>query len=94
MNIELSNDENIILQQNVPNPFREKTQIQFYIPNNVSKATIVFYSSRGKMIKEQEISSRGNGSINVYGYDLSKGIYTYSLIVDGKIVKTRKMLKQ
>jgi len=32
--------------------------------------------------------------LNVFASDLSNGIYTYTLVADGKIFETKKMLKQ
>ena len=93
LNLELSDGDNIVLEQNVPNPFREQTVINFYIPESVKTASIAFYSRSGKLIKKQAIDSRGNGRINVYGHDLSSGMYTYSLIADGQVVATKKMVK-
>ncbi|MES2592930.1 MAG: hypothetical protein V4608_13695 [Bacteroidota bacterium] len=31
---------------------------------------------------------------NVFASDLSSGIYTYTLVVDGKVVEAKKMIKQ
>lgn len=36
-------EEEIILYQNAPNPFNEKTTIQCYIPHNVAKAQLCIY---------------------------------------------------
>jgi len=40
-----------------------------------------------------DITARGAGSLLAYGADLSSGIYTYSLLVDGKVMETKKMIK-
>lgn len=40
----------------------------------------------GSLIKSVDIRERGNGKINVYANDLSAGVYSYSLVADGKIV--------
>ena len=94
LNIELSNDENIVLNQNVPNPFAENTTITFSVPASVKDARIVFYDGFGKSIKTVEITDRGNGRINVFGSDLSKGVYSYTLIADGQVIATKRMVKQ
>lgn len=41
-----------------------------------------------------DVRERGNGQINVYANDLSSGIYTYSLLADGKVVATKRMVKK
>ncbi len=92
--VTLSDAANIVLNQNVPNPFAERTVISYSIPETVGEAQIVFYNAQGKQIKSVDIQERGEGRINVYANDLSTGIYTYSLVVDGKIAATKKMMKQ
>jgi hypothetical protein len=40
------------------------------------------------------ITAKGKGQLNVYANDLTNGIYSYTLIVDGKVFDTKKMIKQ
>lgn len=93
INIELSDKDVIILDQNVPNPFAEQTVINFNLPLNVGKAQLLFYNAEGKLINSQDLTQRGKGQVTVFANDLSNGIYSYVLVVDGKIVETRKMVK-
>jgi hypothetical protein len=92
--VELSDAQAIVLEQNVPNPFAEQTTINYFLPENVAKAQMLFYNAQGKLIQSVELSQKGKGSINVFAQDLSSGIYTYTLVADGKIVETKKMIKQ
>ena len=39
------------------------------------------------------IESRGEGSLVVFASDLSSGLYTYTLVCDGKVIDTKKMVK-
>jgi hypothetical protein len=94
LNVILNNREAIILDQNVPNPFAEQTVINFTIPTSVKKAQIHFYDGMGKLLQTVEITERGQGSITVFGVDLSSGIYTYNLVADGQIVATKKMMRE
>jgi hypothetical protein len=94
INVQLSNKNTIILNQNVPNPFAEQTQISFSIPETVKKAQIHFYDANGKLINSVEVEERGLGQLNVFANDLSTGVYTYTLVADGQIVATKKMMKQ
>jgi hypothetical protein len=94
INIELSDNNAIVLNQNAPNPFAEQTTISYSIPANATSAQILFYDTNGLMIKNVAITTTGLGQINVYANDLSNGIYSYTLIVDGKIIATKKMVKQ
>ena len=80
------------LYSNIPNPFKEQTTISFFIPEASSRASIHIYNLQGKQIKQINIESRGNGSVTINGYELTPGMYMYSLIVDGKEVDTKKMI--
>ncbi len=93
LSVKLTNKETIVLDQNVPNPFAEQTVINFSIPETVQKAQIHFYNSEGRIIQSVDVVERGLGSINVFGSDLSSGIYTYTLVADGISVATKKMMK-
>lgn len=92
--IELSNLNAIILDQNLPNPFAENTTITYSIPDDIMEAQLLFYDMNGRIIKQVDITDRGDSKLTVYGNNLEKGIYTYSLIADGKLIATKKMIKQ
>ena len=92
-NSTLANDRNIVLEQNVPNPFAEMTVIGYSLPMDVEKAQIYFYNIEGRIIKTVDIMDRGDGQLNVFAQDLSTGVYTYTLVADDQIVETRKMIK-
>ena len=80
------------LYSNIPNPFKEQTTISFFIPEASSRASIHIYNLQGKQIKQINIESRGNSSVTINGYELTPGMYMYSLIVDGQEVDTKKMI--
>lgn len=92
--IELINSNSIILDQNLPNPFAENTVINYNIPDDVMDAKLMFYDLNGRIIKELIIEGRGESKLTVYGENLQSGIYTYSLIADGKLIATKKMVKK
>ncbi|MGB3947514.1 MAG: tail fiber domain-containing protein [Bacteroidia bacterium] len=94
LDVQLSNKNIIVLNQNVPNPFAEQTTITYYLPENVSRAQMIFFDQSGKIIKSVDLKEKGQGQLNVFANDLTNGIYTYSLIVDGVNVETKKMVKQ
>ncbi len=89
----LKAERNIILCQNEPNPFDNTTTIRYYLPENISEAYISFYDEMGREIKKIELNEKGNGKIDALTINLASGIYTYSMVVDDKIVETRKMLR-
>ena len=92
--VNLNDYKSITLEQNVPNPFSEQTLITYNIPENASRAQIMFYNFNGKLIHTEELAKKGLGSLNIFANDLSSGIYSYTLIIDGKIIETKKMIKQ
>ncbi len=94
LTVTLSNRSAIVLDQNVPNPFAEQTIINFSIPETVQKAQIHFYDGNGRFMNSVEVTERGLGSLTVFGSDLSTGVYTYTLVADGQVVATKKMMKQ
>ncbi|MCW5907636.1 MAG: tail fiber domain-containing protein [Chitinophagales bacterium] len=93
INVELSNLQVIVLEQNVPNPFAEQTSISYYIPENINGAQIVFTDVLGTVIKTADIRS-GYGTVTVFAQNLSSGQYSYSLVVEGRVVESKKMVKQ
>jgi len=92
--ITLGSRNSIILDQNNPNPFQDETDITYFIPDNAIHVKILFYNHSGVVINSVEISEKGNGSLHVYGSDLSTGIYMYSIVSDGKVIDTKRMVKE
>jgi len=91
--VELSDAQAIVLDQNVPNPFAESTIISYFIPENVSSAQIIFTDNSGKVLKTVNITEKGKGMLKVFGQDLSSGIYSYTLVADGKTIDSKSMIK-
>ena len=94
MKVELSNSPTIVLNQNVPNPFAEQTNITMELPEEIKYAQILFHNNEGKLIQSIEIQDRGFSELTVYANDLSTGVYTYTLVADGKIIASKKMIRQ
>jgi len=90
--VELATENIIILDQNSPNPFEQETDITYYLPETVNNAKIMFYDNSGIIIKAVELNGKGNGALHVYASNLSAGLYTYALIVDGKLIDSKKMV--
>ncbi len=80
------------LQQNVPNPFNESTEIRFTVANQATSAKLYVFNLQGNLLKEYDIPEKGSGSIQIHGSELSAGMYVYSLVVDNKIVDTKRMI--
>lgn len=91
--VNLSDKNVLVLNQNVPNPFAESTVITYNIPTDFTKAQLIFTTSEGKVINTVEVTTKGEGRLNVFANDLSSGMYSYTLVVDGKTIDTKKMVK-
>jgi hypothetical protein len=89
----LSNDAvNAYLFQNIPNPFSSTTEINYFVPQEINSAILYVFDMKGAIIKTLPILSKGQGSVDIYGYELNPGMYIYSLLVDGKEVDTKRMI--
>ncbi len=82
----------VMMDQNKPNPFSESTVITLNIPRNAQAATIFIYDMSGKQVQSFPVSERGETDITVYANDLAAGMYIYTLVVDGKVAVTRRMI--
>jgi hypothetical protein len=81
-----------VLYQNNPNPFNQNTTINFYIPRKTSSAVLIIHDLTGKQLKKYSISEREKSSVVIQASEFTAGIYNYSLLLDGKIIGTKKMI--
>jgi hypothetical protein len=93
-NTQLENN-NIELLQNIPNPFDEKTMISVKVQQTFSyrNAHINIIDLQGKTIKQLPIVLKPgiNEVIYEHGYNAT-GVYTYTLVIDGKPIQTNRMV--
>ena len=80
------------LQQNIPNPFNKQTTIRYSLPGKFNSARVVIADNNGKILKLQNITSSGKGTININAGSLAAGTYNYSLIVDRKVISSKQMI--
>jgi hypothetical protein len=94
--VTLSDENAPFLFQNDPNPFGNGgTKINYFLPQNgVTSASMIFFDSYGRQIKEVPLTQTGDGVLNVTPENLSAGIYAYRLVVNGKVINTLKMVLQ
>ncbi len=81
-----------ILDQNIPNPFSNSTSIHYTLPQKFSSAQIIITDQNGKVLKQTNLSGIGKGMLNIDAAILSSGAYNYSLLVDGQVISTKKMI--
>ena len=79
------------LHQNRPNPFSEKTMIEYSITRETGSATLFIYDLQGRQLKRYDLTER-TGQIEIAGHTLQPGLYHYALVMDGKIVDVKKMI--
>ena len=80
------------LEQNAPNPVNQNTVIKYYLPQSTGNAIINITDMKGRLIKTIPVTAKGNGQLTLEGGQLTTGIYQYSLISNGKLVDTKKMV--
>jgi trimeric autotransporter adhesin len=80
------------LEQNIPNPFSKTTTISYTLPEKYTDAQIVISDATGKMLKQITVSGSGKRTINIDAATLSRGSYTYALIIDKQLVSSKKMI--
>ncbi|MBO5960227.1 MAG: tail fiber domain-containing protein [Paludibacteraceae bacterium] len=87
-----SEDMQTILYQNNPNPFSLNTTIAYEIPTTASRATLYIYDMNGTQIKSIPIQDFGHNSVTLQGNSMKAGMYLYSLVVDGVVIDTKRMI--
>ena len=80
------------LYQNTPNPFSQDTRIAYNLPLDTHEARLFIYDANGLQLESYLITKFGSNSISISGGHLSAGIYLYSLIADGQVIDTKRMI--
>ena len=84
--------EQAVLYQNVPNPFAVDTKIAYQLPESTRNASLYIYNMNGLQVADYPISSFGEGLVIVSAGSLEAGMYLYSLVADGKVIDTKRMI--
>jgi len=80
------------LYQNAPNPFSQSTTIEYSLAENVQKAMICIYDMNGTQLKCIPLHLTGDGKITINGSEFKSGMYMYSLLADGQLIDTKRMV--
>jgi flagellar hook assembly protein FlgD len=88
--------------RNYPNPFNPSTTISFNLTTEIAESTeLTIYNLKGQKIRnfdvilsgvEAELNSITWNGDDSNGKPVSSGIYYYKLVVDDKVIDTKKML--
>jgi hypothetical protein len=81
-----------VLHQNRPNPFNDRTVICYDLKDEFSDATIIVTDLIGMQKLAFRNLATGTGSVSITHSDLHAGIFLYSLILDGEVVDTKRMV--
>lgn len=80
------------MNQNEPNPFTHETIIKYSLPQSVSSAYMAVYDLSGKQITTFAIDQKGASQITLTSEKLAAGIYIYSIVADGKVMDSKRMI--
>lgn len=80
------------MSQNEPNPFTHETLVNYTLPNTVKIAFMAVYDLTEKQIATFPINELCVSSITITSQKLAAGICIYSIIADGKVVDTKRMI--
>jgi hypothetical protein len=80
------------LAQNAPNPFNQTTVIKYTVPQNAVTAFIQITDINGRTVKTITAAAKGSGQITLQAGELTAGTYQYSLIVNGQLIDTKRMI--
>jgi hypothetical protein len=62
------------------------------LPQTVGSAMICIYDLTGRQLKCLPVGGRGTTTVEVYGSELTAGLYHYALIADGTLIDTKTMV--
>lgn len=88
----IQENANNALYQNAPNPFSQNTIIEYSLAENVQKAMICIYDMNGTQLKCIPLHLTGYGNITINGSEFKSGMYMYSLLADGQLIDTKRMV--
>ena len=80
------------LWSNVPNPFKQETHIRYALTEDVRESQLCIYDLSGRQLSCHRLNDRGESEFVLRAAALNPGIYLYSLIADGQVVDTHRMV--
>lgn len=84
-------EDKLVFKGPYPNPASQITNFEYNLPSSTNSARLIIRNSLGVEVENSNLDNQsGKKSINVSGYP--SGIYFYTLVVDGKIIQSKKII--
>lgn len=80
-----------VLYQNTPNPFSSQTIIKYSLPEDTKDALLFIFDIQGSLKKQLSLDP-SQDRVVVNAYDMTPGIYLYSLVISGQEIETKRMI--
>jgi hypothetical protein len=91
----IKNTEEVILESSVPNPASNETNISYILPANMAGAAqLIIRDVAGREVAHFDVLKGTSERIKVNVSDWSRGFYIYSLVVNGKVLTSKKLVVQ
>lgn len=79
------------ISQNTPNPFTGQSTVRVSVPDDASDAYVDILTLNGASVKRIPVSN-GLSEVSLSSFEFAPGTYLYTLVVNGKISETRRMI--
>ena len=79
------------ISQNTPNPFTGQSTVRVSVPDDASDAYVDILTLNGASVKRIPVSN-GLSEVSLSSFDFAPGTYLYTLVVNGKVSGTRRMI--
>ena len=79
------------ISQNSPNPFTGQSTVRVSVPDDASDAYVDILTLNGTSVKRIPVSN-GLSEVSLSSFEFAPGTYLYTLVVNGKVSETRRMI--
>jgi hypothetical protein len=79
------------IEQNVPNPFDDRTSIRFQLAPGVQSVTLSIFNLNGAFVRDYTLNGN-SGELEILASEIGKGMYIYSLNQNGQEIISKRMI--
>ena len=92
--VPLDGIQDIILEQNNPNPFSDITTITYFVPDKVqgSAELVITPYSQSPILQNYPLTKGIPTQLSISAQDLYTGVFVYSITVGGKVLASKKFI--